>query len=112
MAMESDGNWSEYAKLVLAELERHNRILAGIESKLDSLKLQQALYEREIQQFRNDFVQIKADLVVTAKKVENFESIDIAEQAVQKYRKYIIGLMFAVITSILIPILKIVFVGP
>lgn len=35
--------WGKYQRLVLAELERHNRWLASLDSKLDDLRVDMAM---------------------------------------------------------------------
>ncbi len=53
-----EGNWPEYQKLVLFELERHNRIIEALHQDISSFKAQLAS-RNELAELRNDHVMFK-----------------------------------------------------
>lgn len=103
-----EGDWSEYARLVLAELERHNQLLAKMDEKLDGLKLQQAIYDREIATLKAEIVELKAQVQVMNNRLIPLENTDLTDKAIKKYRKWIIGAVFAMLTSVALPLIDLV----
>ena len=120
------GDWNSYAKLVLAELSRHNDILQTIDEKVDGIRLQNALYEKEIGSQREDLEFLREEFHQTVEEIrvelqtikdESEESIGDAEEridalegrytvdtALKEYRNWLIGLGFVLVTSLLLPI--------
>jgi len=101
------GNWSQYQKLVLAELERHNTLLLGIDERISNLKLD---IERlkTVRSRQEDFVKQLDALSARISAVETSENID---DAIKKYRNWIVGILFFVITALLIPVLNLILHG-
>lgn len=106
----SDNNagWTEYGKLVLTELERHNDILLKINEKLDSIRLQQALYEQEVKAVKSDVADHELDIKDLKKRVYKLEQGEHLDDAIKKYRRLIIGGAFAVFVSVAIPVVEII----
>lgn len=105
------GEWNEYARLVLAELERHNGLLITINGKLDDIKLQQALTERELRDLKASYEDFKTK---TNKEIDRFnekfdaiDSGDLVKDAVGRYKKWIVGAIFTLITAVAIPLINI-----
>lgn len=100
-------DWDSYARLVLTELERHNDLLFKINEKLDSIKLQQALYEQEIKQVKGDVKDHERDIKDLKKRVYKLEQGELVEAAVKRYRRWIIAGGFGIVTALLLPIIEI-----
>jgi hypothetical protein len=98
------GNWGEYQRLVLAELERHNSLLRGIDDRIQSLKLEIELIKRE----RKDLEEIREQVKINTKRIDKFERGEETEDALVKYRNWIIGILFIFITALLIPVINLI----
>lgn len=96
-------DWDSYARLVLNELERHNDLLLKINEKLDSIKLQQALYEQEINQVKSDVSVHTSDIKDIKKRVYKLEQGELIEATLARYRKLVISGAVLAVTSIVIP---------
>jgi|SRR5688572_13060290 len=103
-SVRQDGEWNEYARLVLAELERHNKLLAKMDEKLDSIKIEQAIYDREITAIKGEIVDIKAAISRHNDRLVVMENSDLADKAIKKYKKWIIGAVFSMLISVAIPV--------
>lgn len=79
--MTDTNGWPEYAKHVLAELKRHNKWIAEVDSKLDNHIL-------HIQE------QIKDILISSEKRLTRIETF-------QKWEKWIFGVLFILLGSII-----------
>ena len=102
--MPDDAGWIEYGKLVLSELERHNSLLLTISEKLDAIKLQQAIYEKDINEVKTDVHDNTKDIKDLKKRVYKLEQGELIEQALGKYRKWLYAGAFGITASIVIPI--------
>jgi hypothetical protein len=100
--------WVEYGKLVLSELGRHNDLLLKISEKLDSIKLQQALYEKDINEVKVDLHDHDKDIKDLKKRVYKLEQGELIEQALGKYRKWMWAGAFGITASIVIPIADVI----
>ena len=101
---ETNDGWTEYGKLVLNELSRHNDLLLKISEKLDTIKLQQALYEKDINEVKVDIRDHSKDIKDLKKRLYKLEQGELVQQAVQKYKKWMVAGAFGIIASIVIPI--------
>lgn len=61
MTSPSGGNWAEYQRLVLAELERHNRAIETLAEKLSDLKSEIAT-RNELAALKTEFHEFKAQM--------------------------------------------------
>ena len=73
----ANGGWSEYAKLVLAELERHNNLLEGIDGKLDSIKLQAEVTQLEVHALKKNHEDVDMNIKDLKKRVYKMERGDL-----------------------------------
>ena len=96
--------WSEYGRLVLSELERHNDLLMRISEKLDGIKLQQALYEKDISEVKDDVRASATDIKDLKKRIYKIEQGELMDQAIKRYRKWMFAGAFGITASIIIPI--------
>ena len=103
MADSRSNGWSEYQRLVLAELERHNMWMKEIDTRFQEIRLQNHEITNKVQRLEA----MTQQLVV---RVDGIEKVEQAEAAVAKYKKAIFGIMIALATAILIPIIRL-FIG-
>lgn len=105
MTDNSEG-WDTYAKLVLAELERHNGLLGEIKNKLDKTHLQQALSEKEILNVREDHDALVKTVVDVVTRVGDIEREDVVATAIKRYKKWFVGIAFTILTAVIIPLVE------
>ncbi len=105
--MADNNGWNEYAKLVLAELERHNGLLTSINDKLDAIKLQQALNEQDLAVVKEEVDAFEVDIKDLKKRVYKLEQGELVEAALMRYRRWVIGGAFAVATAFIIPVVEV-----
>lgn len=98
------GNWSEYQRLVLAELERHNRLLQTIDDRIGNLKLELEL----IKQQRAEFIELRDQVKGNSKRLTTLENAEDVDDALKKYRTWIIGLLFVFVTALLLPVINLI----
>lgn len=95
--------WAEYQRLVLAELERLNKSVGSLNDRLNDMQVQIALLKEENGRIK----QLQAELRETRLEISSVKQGDAIDDAIKKYRNWIIGLIFAVIVSTVIPIANI-----
>jgi hypothetical protein len=103
-SQETIGNWGEYQRLVLAELERHNALLRGVDDRIQSLKLELELIKQTIELIRDLQKQVKEN----TKRLDTIEREEQTEDALKKYRNWIVGLLFVFITALLLPVINLI----
>lgn len=99
--MNTSGNgsgWGEYQRLVLAELERHNGLILDLGKHLNAIVLELALLQKE-----------GVSTLDMERRLKKLEDQDIASEAVSKYKKWIVATALLLATSIIIPIVKLLF---
>ena len=101
---ETAGSWGEYQRLVLAELERHNSLLQGIDTRIQSLKLEVELIKQNNERLSNIEAQVKNN----TDKLRTIETGEATATAITKYRKTIVGGLFLIITALLIPTINLI----
>lgn len=99
----ADNGWDSYAKLVLAELERHNSLLNAISDKLDTINLQQALTEKETVAVKEEVAELRDTATNLDERVGTLEQKDIVSDALKKYRGWVITGAVGIVTAIIIP---------
>lgn len=104
-------DWNAYQRLVLAELERHNGLIDQTNRKLEDINLKLALMQQNIDQLKLLSNERALVLDKLDKRVGAVERTDDIEDAVDKYKKWIIGILFAIFTAIIVPLIKIFFFG-
>jgi len=104
---DSPEGWNSYARLVLAELGRHNDLLLKISEKLDTIKLQQALYEKDIGEIKTDMRDHEKDIKDLKKRMFKIEQGELIDTAVKKYRKWVLAGAFGITASIVIPVVDV-----
>ena len=103
---EAGNGWGEYQKLVLAELERHNKWLNVIDSKLNQALVSFTLSQQLIQ----SLTESQKDLVEVSrtheKRIEALEKDAAAEKAVSEReiiresdKKWLIGVSITAVVS-------------
>ena|SRR3990167_11295849 len=105
-------NWDTYARLVLAELERHNGLLVAINEKLDTIRLQQVITEREVSSVSKDLATFKKTSQKMSQdheeRLEQIEERDLVSETIKRYKKWLIVMIFTVISSFIIPIVDLI----
>lgn len=115
-----NNGWAEYQRLVLAELERHNKLIEVIDTKLSEIQLALALMKERNGQIDQDIKERNRkvdDQLATMgnnhsaldTRVKNLERSTDIESAIQRYKKWIFGTMVLLLSSIVIPLVKILF---
>jgi hypothetical protein len=102
------GDWREYSRLVLTELERHNDLLLKIHEKLDTIRLQQALSEQTTKDLKKEVDSNTKAILGITKRVEVLEAGGRESDTLQKYRKYLIAGAIGIFVSIVLPITQII----
>ena len=108
MGEHEENGWAEYQKLVLAELERHNKWLSKIDLKLNetllTFKLEKQMIENLVKLFEN--------LDNRVKKLEDEhvgqDAIDDYKKNKGRYRNWVIGLSVTTIISVATIIVELV----
>lgn len=98
------GNWGEYQRLVLAELERHNKLLSGVDDRIQSLVLAIELLKQERIARENLERQVRENM----KRIDALEKSENVDDALKKYRSWIVGILFVFITALLIPVVNLI----
>ena len=98
--------WAEYQRLVLAELERHNNIIEGFNAKLNDIALQIALLKQE----NGKIAKLEQRLDDTTRQLDKLSQGDMIEDAVHRYRNWLISIGFLLVTALAVPIVKL-FIG-
>lgn len=101
--------WGEYQRLVLAELARHNDLISDIDRKLNEIKLRLALIEQKNQDINNTLVSIASRQDKLEGQVGSIERTGDIDEAIDKYRKWIVATGIMLVTSIVVPLIKILF---
>lgn len=110
MSNGSSDTWTEYSRLVLAELERLNKMgqdlashlqkqdlsIQGLNQKIDNIDKYGAEYVRVM---RSDF----------DKRLLTLEQKDAKDDATTKYRNWLIGALFLLLTSVALPLIQLFF---
>jgi hypothetical protein len=101
--------WGEYQRLVLAELARHNDLILDTNRSLNEIKLRLALIEQKNKDLSDMLVHIvdREDKLET--KVESLERTGYIDEALNKYRKWIVATGIMLVTSIIVPLVKLIF---
>ena len=95
--------WGEYQRLVLAELTRHNNLIEKLDEKLQGVSVEVRLLKEENHNIKEQQKEIRA----LQKQVSNIQQEDAVEVALRKYRRWIIAIIFTIIASGIIPIVRI-----
>lgn len=117
-----DGGWNEYARLVLAELQRHAGSIDRVEAKLNELLAKEGAKEERDVAFRRDVERQIRDMDDKHTKqyekllgllenpedglvsrVDDLESKDSVRNAIQLDRKWIVGLIVAFVFTVTLP---------
>jgi hypothetical protein len=88
------GQWSEYQRLVLAELERHNTLLSGVDDRIQNLKLEIELMKVSQERIK----ELEKTVSENTKRLAKLERTEDTDDALKKYRNWIVGLLFIFIT--------------
>jgi FtsZ-binding cell division protein ZapB len=99
MADNTSGGWGEYQRLVLAELERHNSLLQTIDTRIQSLKLEIELLKQTHERLAN----VESQVRTNTDRINKIQNVEETDDALKKYRNWIIGVLFVFITALLIP---------
>lgn len=90
-----DGGWSEYQRLVLAELERHNQLMSEMNARQTKFELDMEFLKRDM-----------ANMLKLDERLRKLENEALTGGAVAKYRKWLIGGALLLITSVVIPLIN------
>lgn len=93
-----ESSWGEYQRLVLAELERHDKLLQTIQAHLQT-------HDIELSQLKETPQNIRTITL----RIDKLEAADIASVAVSKYRGWFLSGFILLAGSIVIPLVKILF---
>lgn len=93
--LSENGGWSEYQRLVLAELERHNMLMREIDVRLSKFELDMQMLQRDM-----------GNALKLDERLRKLENEALTSGAVGKYRKWLIGGALLLITSVVIPIIN------
>jgi DNA repair exonuclease SbcCD ATPase subunit len=104
-----NGGWAEYQRLVLAELERHNSIIENIGSKLESISLTLALLKEQNDRQDKKIEENTEQLEHLETRINTVFAGNAVDEAIKKYRKWLLGVGIMLVSSIVIPIIKILF---
>jgi FtsZ-binding cell division protein ZapB len=99
MADNTSGGWGEYQRLVLAELERHNSLLQTIDTRIQSLKVEIELLKQTHERLAN----VESQVRTNTDRINKIQNVEETDDALKKYRNWIIGVLFIFITALLIP---------
>jgi ubiquinone biosynthesis protein COQ9 len=107
MAADNLGGWSEYQRLVLAELERHNTLLQTIDTRIQALKLEIEL----MKQGQVRLSQLEDQVKMNTNLISKIKTVEDTDDALKRYRNWIIGALFLFITALLIPTVNLIING-
>lgn len=95
--------WAEYQRLVLAELERHNELINNINKSLTDIGIQLALMKEENGKIKT----LQVEVVDLNRRMNAQDTNTQVGDALDKYKKWIIGAIVAFVISVAIPLLNI-----
>lgn len=96
--------WGEYQRLVLAELERLNVMWSSLDKRMNDVQIQLALLKEE----NGKIKKLADDVAQQQKALEALTQGDKVDDAIKKYRNWIIGLIFTIAVSVAIPIVNLI----
>lgn len=96
--------WAEYQRLVLAELERHNKILIDLDRSLQDIRVQLALMKEENGKIKT----IQQQISGLDQRMGKQETDDSITAGIDKYKKWIIGVIITIIISGIIPLITVI----
>lgn len=94
--------WAEYQRLVLAELERHNRFIEAINLKLGDIELKIALLKHDATKVTKNELRIDS----LEKQIDKLNEGEIIEKAVNKYRNWLLSGGLLLLTAIILPVVR------
>ena len=92
--------WGEYQKLVLAELERHNKWLNSIDEKLNTTLLTFTLEKRAIESLAKLVEQLDTRVAALEEDHTARAAVDSVNAVRDNSRKWLIGLMATTLFSV------------
>lgn len=98
--------WGEYQRLVLAELERHNTLISTLNTGITDIQLKSALREREYQDVVKRVDKLDVRITGLHEKLDSMQSQSDIDNALHKYRKWLLSGAFILITAFLIPLIN------
>ena len=105
---EQSGDWREYSRLVLTELERHNDLLLKIHEKLDTIRLQQALADQVTKDLAQDQLDLTDKVSELDKRIMSLETGSFAKEEVTKYKRIVISSIVIAFSSFIFPVIQII----
>jgi cob(I)alamin adenosyltransferase len=94
--------WAEYQKLVLAELERHNVMIADVANKIQDISLQLAIMKQEAAQRQNTEKRVQ----LVEQKIDLLQRGDLVDRAIKRYKKWVLGILVGLVAALAAPIIK------
>jgi len=101
----SGNGWSEYQKLVLAELQRHNDLLITLTNELQEAKLEIRL----LKESNHKIKEMQEEIKVLQDSLGQLMSGKAVTSALAKYRGRIITGILTFTSIIIIPVVKLLF---
>jgi len=99
--------WAEYQRLVLAELERHNKLIEAINVRIGEIQLSQALLRQE----NGKLGKLEQRIDDNEKRLDKMDAGSQIDQAIAKYRKWLLSGGFLILTAVIVPVIKLFFGG-
>lgn len=100
----ASGEWGEYQKLVLAELERLNSSNNNFARDINDIKLSLSLIQRTEDK-------LEKTVEIMDKRLVTVENSQLTEATIQKYRKWLVGGFIAFIASTVVPVVLFILGG-
>jgi hypothetical protein len=97
--------WAEYQRLVLAELERHN--LTNLDQSVQGLRTDIALLKEQNGKIHT----LQGQIDKLQKQVQESDTQNKIGDAISKYRGWILTTLLLLASSIIIPLVKLIFFG-
>lgn len=99
-------SWTEYGRLVLAELERHGELFDQIIQKQNDQRTQLAVFEDRLNEVVTLSRQNRIELERQGKEIDKLKQGDAIKDAIRTYRNWLLGGIFTLIITGVLPFIK------
>lgn len=98
--MPTDNGWAEYQKLVLAELERHNKWLNAIDEKLNATLLTFSVERKAVETLMKMVEQLDARVGTLEEVRAANDAVANANEHAESAKKWVIGLSVTTVVAL------------
>lgn len=105
----TNGGWAEYQRLVLAELQRYGELTDKLITHLNKIDTDLALLKQQIEAVAENQTTLRVLAESNKVSITALQQGDAIQQAITRYRNWIVGALFLLITTGIIPLVRLIF---